>query len=162
MTGGFQEMNAAKIDTGTDDDRGAAFMAPVLVVDDEPAVLRIYGRILESRGVPFVTASSADEALAHLRSGNAFTALLTDVDMPGASGIELASSVRARGLNMPILFLTAVPHATRSFVASDEHAWCLGKPFSPKDLGCLLDQVLRHVPQSSAPPPASYRRPVRS
>jgi CheY-like chemotaxis protein len=141
-------MNATEARTNDDRESRAGC---VLVVDDEPALLRVYSRILTARGVSYITASSATEALAHIQSGREFAALLTDVHMPGMSGLELAATVRARGLRIPIVFLTAVPHTTAVFTEADGAAWCLGKPVSCTDFARMMDIVLCRPPDSAPP-----------
>jgi CheY-like chemotaxis protein len=93
----------------------------------------------------FITASSATEALTHIESGREFAALLTDVHIPGMSGLELAATVRARGLRIPIVFLTAVPHTTGVFAEGDGAAWCLGKPVSSEDFARMVTEPPRRV-----------------
>ena len=66
----------------------------VLVVDDEP-ILRLFAcEALEEAGYEVV--SSADEAIALLRGGTPFGAVLTDIEMPGnLDGLELAWNIQA-------------------------------------------------------------------
>jgi len=80
----------------------------ILIVDDEPRNLDALEVMLEPLGCTLVRAHSADEALlAILR--DEFGALILDIQMPGMSGIELATLVkqRNRSKDVPILFLTA-------------------------------------------------------
>jgi PAS domain S-box-containing protein len=66
----------------------------VLLVDDEPLVLRSVTRMLR-RTHTVVSAGSAREALALIEAGDRFDAILTDLHMPGMSGRDLAASIAA-------------------------------------------------------------------
>ena len=67
----------------------------MLVVDDEPATLRVMARVLASAGLDCVAADSAAEAQRQLRSHPGIDVVLSDIYMPTTSGIELLTQVRA-------------------------------------------------------------------
>lgn len=64
----------------------------VLIIDDEPAVLRCLDRTLRSRGYDVTTAPRADAALIIMKKRH-FDVILSDIDMPGMRGDELAKSL---------------------------------------------------------------------
>src|SRR5262249_26074318 len=69
---------------------GANRMATILVVDDEPAVLTLWQRMLQSGGYGVVTASSGEAALsAACNDQHSIDLALLDVMMPGMNGVEL-------------------------------------------------------------------------
>jgi signal transduction histidine kinase len=80
----------------------------ILVVDDVPANLVAAEAALEGLARSIVTATSGEEALAHLLSTD-FALALLDVNMPGMDGFELARLIRSRerSRNLPIIFITA-------------------------------------------------------
>jgi len=80
----------------------------ILIVDDEPRNLDALEVMLQPLGCMLVRAHSADEALLAILRDD-FGALILDIQMPGMSGIELATLVkqRNRSKDVPILFLTA-------------------------------------------------------
>ncbi|MGZ5200196.1 MAG: MHYT domain-containing protein [Telluria sp.] len=78
----------------------------VLVVDDMPDTLELTGQMLQSRGANTVLASGADEALA-LLAGGQFDVVVSDIAMPEVDGYELVRRMRARGLMVPAVALTA-------------------------------------------------------
>jgi two-component system, response regulator PdtaR len=101
----------------------------VLVVDDEP-ILRLFAcEALEEAGYEVVGASSADEAIALLRRGTPFGAVLTDIEMPGdLDGLELAWNIQAHWPE-----ITVVITSGRKLPRPDEiprAASFLPKPFS--------------------------------
>jgi PAS domain S-box-containing protein len=77
-----------------------------LVVDDEPDGAAMVRRILEESQAVVETARSADEALQALESRH-FDLLISDIGMPGRDGYDLAREMRARGLELPAIALTA-------------------------------------------------------
>lgn len=78
----------------------------VLLVDDEPAIVRL-GRILLERGgnMQIATATSVDEAVSLLRSRD-FDVVVSDYDMPGLTGIDLMRSLKEMDRDIPIIIFT--------------------------------------------------------
>jgi DNA-binding NtrC family response regulator len=97
-------------------------VAKILVVDDEPAVLRLVREFLLRAGHA-VTAVSDPAAAAEACRNESFDVLLSDVRMPGQDGHELARWV---AVNYP---------ATRTVLMSGYDLQCQGCPYSPR---CLL------------------------
>lgn len=78
----------------------------ILIVDDELRYRELYTQTLEAAGFATVTAADADAALRVIREA-APALVLTDVRMPGASGIELLQAARETHPNLPFLMVTA-------------------------------------------------------
>ena len=79
-------------------------MGHVLLVDDEPGVRFALTELLEARGLQVSTAASGAEALEHLQSVDA---VVTDLAMPGMTGLELLERVLAVDPALPVLLITA-------------------------------------------------------
>ena len=79
---------------------------PVLVVDDEDAVLRFVDRVLRDAGYKTVVANSGAEALEAAKKAGPLGALVTDVMMPGMTGDELARMLRQTEPSLKVLYLT--------------------------------------------------------
>ena len=77
----------------------------VLIVDDEPTVVRLVERILREAGCDTATAFSGPEALT-IADQRQFDLLLTDVIMPEMRGYELAARLQYRQPDLPVLYLT--------------------------------------------------------
>ncbi len=85
----------------------AGHRATILLVDDEPEVRTMTGRMLASAGYTVISAGDAAEALAVVVAGEVpIDLLVTDVVMPGRSGIELAEDVTTRHPGLPVLLLS--------------------------------------------------------
>jgi len=80
----------------------------ILVVDDEEAVLTVTKRILERAGHHVESCSSGDEALA-LLSTQRFDAMISDIQMPGTTGLKLLRAVRDYDLDLPVVLMTGAP-----------------------------------------------------
>ena len=80
----------------------------VLLVDDEPALLRGVSRLLTQAGNDVETAGDGATAVKLLCTGD-FDVVLSDISMPGMSGLELLAIARERDLDIPIIMVTGAP-----------------------------------------------------
>jgi EAL domain-containing protein (putative c-di-GMP-specific phosphodiesterase class I) len=85
-----------------------ASRARILIADDESAVLRALAQGLEGAGFLVTTANDGARAMRYLAEAS-FDVVLTDVRMPGMSGLELLRAVRERDLEVPVLLMTGAP-----------------------------------------------------
>src|SRR4030066_811679 len=81
----------------------------ILIIDDEPYLMRSLGVILQRAGYNITTASNAAEAIQLLQAG-AYDLAFLDIKLPDQNGIQLLPQIKALYPDMPILILTA--HAT--------------------------------------------------
>jgi DNA-binding NtrC family response regulator len=79
----------------------------VLVVDDDPTQRRLIQAVLEREGFKVVHAENGDDAIQRLMSGATADVVLLDLMMPGLSGQDTLSEMRARGFNQPVIVVTA-------------------------------------------------------
>jgi len=98
--------------------RGAPTIT-VLFVDDEPALLRVIARSLQGLSFRVVTADGAAEALAVMRAG-AVDVLVSDIDMPGMTGLELVKIVRREFPSTVRMLLTGAATMARTLEAINE------------------------------------------
>jgi EAL domain-containing protein (putative c-di-GMP-specific phosphodiesterase class I) len=78
----------------------------VLIIDDEPAVLRVIGLLLERNGFSVASASNAREGLS-LLAEKGFDVVLTDIIMPELSGLDFLRELRQHDLDVPVILMTA-------------------------------------------------------
>jgi DNA-binding response OmpR family regulator len=110
----------------------------VLTVDDDPVLLRLLSRILSQAGYDVVESLTAGDARKHLRSGS-FSLLVTDLNMPDESGLELARSLRGSDARLPIIILSgSLEESVRREAVALGRVECLDKPL---DQGELLLKV---------------------
>ncbi|MDP2320695.1 MAG: response regulator [Acidobacteriota bacterium] len=108
----------------------------VLVADDDPAMLQLLAKILQRENFDIVTANDGVEALAKAEEiGPAMALLVTDYDMPGLTGRELADRVLAMHPGVKVLFQTGFSDALFSGHADlGDAAAFLEKPFTARGL----------------------------
>jgi DNA-binding response OmpR family regulator len=78
----------------------------LLLADDDPKLLEILGSFLQEEGFEVTRASDGGRAL-DLMQRQAFSLLVTDLDMPRATGTELLAFAKEKGLPMPVVIITA-------------------------------------------------------
>jgi two-component system response regulator FlrC len=133
----------------------------ILVVDDEPGMRAGLAEVLGRGGFEVELAGTAEEALERVRDG-VVDLLVTDVRLPGLSGLELLRVLRECGNETPAVVITA--HGTIEDAVAAMKLGALDfltKPFSPADVLHLATRTIERAAAgraSAAPPPA--RRPI--
>jgi len=119
--------------------------ARLLVVDDDPPVRRMLERTLAAEGHVVTAAADGGRALGALERDVPDLVVL-DVTMPGVDGLAVCRRVRARGLAVPILLLTARDGVADRVAGLDAGADdYLVKPFSPDELTARVRALLRRA-----------------
>jgi len=117
--------------------------AAILVVDDDPPILRMLGRTLEAEGYAVSAAADGGAALAAVERSTP-DLLVLDVAMPGVDGLAVCRRLRSRGLAVPILLLTARDDLRDRVSGLDAGADdYLVKPFAPEELLARIRALLR-------------------
>ena len=81
----------------------------ILLVDDDESVCRVVSRQLQGSGFVVLTAGCAEDALTMLRDpASAVSAVVSDVRMPGMSGVELVSTMIAEGIQRPVVLVSGM------------------------------------------------------
>jgi DNA-binding NtrC family response regulator len=123
----------------------------VLVVEDEPSLRVLIRRMLDLHRLASQEAASAEDAIIMAQSAELpIDAVLTDLQLPEMTGLELAAKVQSLRPGLPFVFMSGYPRET-AFGCSPSvyrHAEFLQKPFSPAQLG----DVMRRVIQARTPP----------
>ena len=114
--------------------------AHVLVVEDDADSRNALSLLLVDMGYSVTSAASGNEGLNFLYSEDGCDAVVTDVLMPGMSGVELAERARAARPGLPVVLLTGNPDGIESAVASG--AVPLLKPVSSDRLSQVLGDAL--------------------
>ncbi len=116
----------------------------ILLVEDEPAILKVTGRILERHGYTILAANSAEEAIRMAeRHDGQIHLLITDVVMPEMNGLDLAGKLVSLYPNLRLLFMSG---HTADIIAHegmlDEGVHFIQKPFRMKDLAAKARKAL--------------------
>jgi two-component system response regulator MprA len=120
--------------------------ARVLVVEDDDALRAAVARGLRESGLEVTTASDGTGALATVGHGpgTVFSAVVLDIGLPDADGRDVCLALRARGIDVPVLFLTArdQPHDLLAGFAAGGDDY-LAKPFRLGELVARLRVAIR-------------------
>ena len=112
----------------------------VLLVDDDDALRNALRRVLENRGYRVVAFSGGSEALAQVAAGG-YDAMVSDVRMPGMSGLELLRAVREHDLDLPVILITGNPDLSSATEAVEYGAFKY--LIKPVESDCLDEAVER-------------------
>ncbi len=115
-------------------------MTKILVVDDEPANLKILRYILDHEGYETAGAKDGVEAL-ELLAQSRFDLVLSDVKMPRLNGVALARHLRSNMPVTPIVLMTAYDFDSREDILA-LNVPCLSKPLSLDNLLLQVQKVL--------------------
>ncbi len=117
--------------------------ARVLVVDDEERVRKLLTRLLQEEGHRVRAASSGREALEALE-GEAYDLVLTDLTMPGMSGMDLLSEIREKWPEMSVILITAFGTVESAVEAMHKGAFhYITKPFKLDEVRIFTQRALQ-------------------
>ena len=117
--------------------------AQILLVDDDTALTGLLDEYLTQQDFSVVTAANAVEAIEVMEQENPINLIVLDIMMPGMSGLELLSVIRARW-QVPVIMLTGrgedIDRILGLEMGADDY---LGKPCNPRELAARIRAVLR-------------------
>jgi FixJ family two-component response regulator len=113
-------------------------------VDDHVSVSKAIVAFLRSHGFTAEAFISAEAFLQTFNENGRWRLLITDVQLPGMSGLELQNKIVDTGLDLPIIFITAFPDEMIRSRAMDAGAvGFLTKPVTDDDLLACIDSAFR-------------------
>jgi putative two-component system response regulator len=115
----------------------------ILVVDDDQQTRGVLGRVLEREGYDWVAAASSEEAFDLLKEGPV-ALMLSDVNMPGGSGLKLIEHARSVYPDTAAVMVTGVddPETAKAALASGAYGYII-KPFTPNEVRIAVANALR-------------------
>lgn len=118
----------------------------ILIVDDDPDTCALIADILEDEGYRVQTCLSGESAIAALKQ-QPFRLVLSDIKMPGVTGIDLLLYVRRMELDTEVILMTAFASLQTAIIAVRGEAFdYLVKPFSLNDLRQRVREALDRQP----------------
>ena len=116
-------------------------MQQVLIVDDEPRILKFLALKLVASGFAVLTATTGQEALDKIRHINP-DIIIMDIIMPGMDGVEALKRVR-EVCTCPVMLFSARDHNTEEIksLGADDY---MRKPFDPDELLIRIRALLNH------------------
>jgi two-component system, OmpR family, alkaline phosphatase synthesis response regulator PhoP len=129
----------------------------ILLVEDEPGLVVALRHRLESEGYSVESAGDGPSGAALALSGH-FDLIILDVMLPGKDGFEVCVELRSRGVQTPVIMLTARGHVTDRVVGlklgADDY---VVKPFEMMELLARVQAQLRRAGVARAPVLGKYR-----
>jgi two-component system nitrogen regulation response regulator GlnG len=120
-------------------------MRPVWIIDDDRSIRWVFEKTLGKEDIPFKTFSSAQDALSAL-SGATPQVVVSDIRMPGGSGLELLQKLKERHPHLPVIIMTAYSDLESAVAAFQGGAFeYLPKPF---DVDHAVDLIRRAMEES--------------
>ena len=111
----------------------------IAIVDDDPGVRGSLDSLLRSAGMASLSFSSA-EALLASGARSRLACVVTDLHMPGMTGLELQAEIIRRGWHQPVILMTAYPtEASRAQALGAGAAAFLTKPIDPDSLLAAIE-----------------------
>jgi len=122
----------------------AANAPSILVIDDEQGILETLRILLKNEGFDVTIAQGGKAGLEQLKN-SAPDIVLTDVKMPGVTGIEILSAVRGQDPETPVILMTAQASLQTAIQAVNEGAfYYIQKPFSNDDMVAICRRAAEH------------------
>lgn len=136
-------------------------MKPVWIVDDDRSIRWVLEKTLAREGIPFESHASATEALSLLDHGcEPPQVLLSDIRMPGQSGLKLLEAVKARFPDLPVIIMTAYSDLDSAVSAFQGGAFeYLPKPFDVDQAVELIRRAIEESTHQSSAPEESLLAP---
>ncbi|HKY02310.1 MAG TPA: nitrogen regulation protein NR(I), partial [Burkholderiales bacterium] len=120
-------------------------MKPVWVIDDDRSIRWVFEKALAREGIPFRTFGLAGDALTALET-DAPQVLVSDIRMPGTTGLELLQTVKQRHPQLPVIIMTAYSDLESAVAAFQGGAFeYLPKPF---DVDQAVELIRRALDES--------------
>jgi DNA-binding NtrC family response regulator len=117
----------------------------VLIVDDDTSACEVLEEALRHRGFAATSVTSAADAIRSLEAGEVVDVLLTDLRMPGASGLDLARTVSRDHGAVPVIVITAFGSIQTAVEAMRRGAYeFLTKPYDLELVALALDRAVSH------------------
>src|SRR5213596_2461645 len=118
-------------------------MRPVWVIDDDRSIRWVFEKALAREGIPFKTFAQATEAMEALDATGAPQVVVSDIRMPGTSGLELLQTLKQRFPNLPVIVMTAYSDLESAVAAFQGGAFeYLPKPFDVDQAVELIRRAL--------------------
>jgi DNA-binding NtrC family response regulator len=125
-------------------------LSRILLIDDDPLQLRVREAVLRDAGMEVYVATTAESALALLKSqvGNSIGLVVTDHIMPGCSGAIFVRALREVKPEIPVMVVSGMPEAEDEY--QDMDIVFRAKPFPPPQMIALARELLAKSERNGA------------
>ena len=134
-------------------------MKPVWIIDDDRSIRWVFEKALTRENIAFKTFSSAQDALAAL-GATPPQVVVSDIRMPGSSGLDLLQQIKTRFPNLPVIIMTAYSDLESAVAAFQGGAFeYLPKPFDVDQAVDLIRRAMEESLRQSDAPEAAEESP---
>ncbi len=121
----------------------------VWVIDDDSSIRWVLDRALSQAGIPITAFNTADQALHHLHEDEPL-AIITDIRMPGTSGLDFLEQLQDSHNHVPIIVMTAHSDLQSAVNSFERGAYeYLPKPFDVDDAVAVVQRAIAHTEENS-------------
>lgn len=121
----------------------------ILVVDDEELIVELLKEYFSELGYEVWVAQSAEEAISKLNNGNNLNLVITDINLPGKSGLELLKIVKETKEDLPVVLLTGLKTLDNAISAVKSGATdYITKPFDLESVRKVVERILKKQSRS--------------
>jgi DNA-binding response OmpR family regulator len=103
-----------------------------LIVEDDPAIRRLVGKLLQRRGIDIDIANDGKQAIEKIRGG-AYSVLILDLMVPEVNGFEIIDFVKQNRITTPVVVVSAVSHQALTKLDRDVVKLVISKPFDVEE-----------------------------
>jgi len=135
-------------------------MNPVWIIDDDRSIRWVFEKALAREAISYKSFGSANDAMAALDAGELPQVLVSDIRMPGQSGLDLLRHVKANFADLPVIIMTAYSDLDSAVAAFQGGAFeYLPKPFDVDQAVALVRRAIEHSPRQNIDVEASSITP---
>jgi len=117
--------------------------ATILIADDEPGIRELLGDFFETKGYRCILAKDAFEALEKFRSADTIDIIMSDIRMPGKSGLDLLSEIKSLDEDAVVVMISAIKDIESAIAAISKGAYdYVAKPFKLNEVGLIAEKAL--------------------
>ena len=128
----------------------------ILLVDEDPAVRKIFEQVFSARAIAVIAVASGEEALWQLGNG-AYDAVFGDLVLRGMSGLEMAEEIRASRPGLPVVIIAGRGAESAQDRAAAGVSEFLRMPLSAEELAKAADRVLQAAESLAASQPRAQQ-----
>jgi DNA-binding response OmpR family regulator len=121
----------------------------ILVVDDEELIVELLQEYFSELGYGVWVAQSAEEAISKLKNGKNINLVITDINLPGKSGLELLKILKETKEDLPVVLLTGLKTLDNAISAVKSGATdYITKPFDLESVRKVVERILKRQTRS--------------
>ncbi|MBU0502862.1 MAG: response regulator [Candidatus Omnitrophota bacterium] len=123
-------------------------MGKILIVDDEPVIIKILNRCLKLKGYEVISLLGGGVMDIITSSDCGIDLIIMDIKMPGVNGLDIIREMRAKKINIPVIILTGSIDREKHYNEFKELGFDYDDIFQkPADLYVLLDKIKSKLSQ---------------